>query len=105
MSAYYFEVADIDFLQVQFQGYEKEARRCLEADLVLPAYECTLRCSHLFNLLDSRGAISVTERVALIKRVRTLAIACAKSWVEKRADLGHPLLSGSDTPAESDDDE
>ena len=70
-----------------------ESRRCLEADLVLPAYECTLRCSHLFNLLDSRGAISVTERVALIRRVRSLAIECAKAWVEKRAELGHPLLT------------
>ncbi|HSM51003.1 MAG TPA: glycine--tRNA ligase subunit alpha, partial [Thermoanaerobaculia bacterium] len=59
-SRYAFEVADIAFLQQQFDGYEREARRCLEAALVLPAYECALKCSHLFNLLDARGAVSVT---------------------------------------------
>jgi glycyl-tRNA synthetase alpha chain len=104
MSAYYFEIADIEFLQLQFDGNEREASRCLEAELVLPAYECTLKCSHLFNVLDSRGAISVTERVALIKRVRNLAIACAKAWVEKRSALGHPLLQGAESEKGRDDD-
>ena len=93
MSAYYFDIADVAFLQQQFEGMEREAERCLEAGLVLPAYECTLRCSHLFNVQDARGSVSVTERVALIKRVRDLAIACAHAWVEKRAALGHPLLA------------
>jgi len=96
MSKYYFELADVDFLEKQFAGYEHEARRCLEAELVIPAYECTLRCSHCFNVLDARGAVSVTERVALIKRVRDLANACARVWVDSRERLGWPLLPESE---------
>jgi glycyl-tRNA synthetase alpha chain len=92
LSRYYFEVADVPFLQQQFEGMEREARRCLEAGLVLPAYEHTLKCSHLFNVLDARGAVSVTERVGLMKRVRDLAVACAKAYVETRERLGFPLL-------------
>ena len=95
MSKYYFELADVAFLTAQFDGYEKEARRCLEAEVVLPAYECALKCSHAFNVLDARGAVSVTERVALIKRVRNLAVACAKAYVESRERLGFPLLAGA----------
>jgi glycyl-tRNA synthetase alpha chain len=93
-SRYYFELADVSFLREQFDGYEKESGRCLEAGLVLPAYECALKCSHAFNVLDARGAVSVTERVALIKRVRDLAVACAKAYVESREQLGFPLLTG-----------
>jgi glycyl-tRNA synthetase alpha chain len=93
MSAYYFELADVAFLQAQFEGNEREARTCLEAGYVLPAYECTLKCSHLFNVLDSRGAVSATERVALIRRVRRLAVAAARSWLEKRQAMGFPLLA------------
>ena len=93
-SRYYFEVADVAFLQRQFDGYEAEAGRCLAADLVLPAYECALKCSHLFNILDARGAISVTERVALIKRVRDLSVACAERYLASRERLGFPLLGG-----------
>jgi glycyl-tRNA synthetase alpha chain len=96
MSKYYFEVADVAFLQAQFDGQENEARRCLEAGLVLPAYECALKCSHAFNVMDARGAVSVTERVGLMKRVRDLAIACAKAYVLSREKLGFPLLSGAD---------
>ena len=92
LSRYYFEVADVGFLQAQFEGLEREARRCLEAGLVLPAYEHALKCSHSFNVLDARGAVSVTERVALMKRVRDLAVACAKAYVESRERLGFPLL-------------
>jgi glycyl-tRNA synthetase alpha chain len=92
MSRYYFELADVDFLQMQFDGNEKEARRCLEAEAVLPAYECALKCSHLFNVLDARGAVSVTERVALIKRVRDLAVACAEAYLASRERQGFPLL-------------
>ena len=80
-SHYYFEIADVEFLQAQFDGYERESSRCLEHGHVLPAYECALRCSHLFNLLDARGAVSATERVAVIKRVRNLAVACATAYV------------------------
>ena len=57
-----------------------------------PAYECALKCSHSFNVLDARGAVSVTERVGLMKRVRDLAIGCAKAYVESRERLGFPLL-------------
>ena len=76
-------------------GNEGEAKRCLEAELVLPAYECALKCSHLFNVLDARGAISVTDRVGLIKRVRRLAVSCAKVYSARREELGYPLLASS----------
>ncbi|HSF40592.1 MAG TPA: glycine--tRNA ligase subunit alpha, partial [Thermoanaerobaculia bacterium] len=89
------EIADVSFLQAQFDGQEKEARRCLEAGLVLPAYECALKCSHAFNVMDARGAVSVTERVGLMKRVRDLAIGCAKAYVLSRERMGFPLLQGS----------
>jgi glycyl-tRNA synthetase alpha chain len=98
-SRYYFELADVAFLQLQLEGNEREARRCLEAGVVLPAYECTLKCSHLFNVLDARGAVSVTERVGMIKRVRDLAVACAGAYVESRERMGHPLLAGARRPA------
>ncbi|HEV2856693.1 MAG TPA: glycine--tRNA ligase subunit alpha [Thermoanaerobaculia bacterium] len=94
LSKYYFELADVAFLQSQFDGWESEARRCMEAHLVLPAYECALKCSHTFNILDARGAVSVTERVGLMKRVRDLAVACAKAYVESREKQGFPLLQG-----------
>jgi glycyl-tRNA synthetase alpha chain len=94
LSRYYFEVADVAFLQSQFDGYEREAGRCLEAGLVLPAYECALKCSHSFNVLDARGAVSVTERVGLMKRVRDLAVGCARAYVESREKQGFPLLAG-----------
>jgi len=92
-SRYNFEVADVAFLRAQLDGYEREAKRCLEAGIVLPAYECGLKCSHLFNLLDARGAVSVTERVGLMKRVRDLAIGCAQAYLESRERLGFPLLA------------
>jgi len=91
-SKYYFEVADIDLHWRLLDSYEAEARRCLEQNLVLPAYEWTLKCSHMFNTLDARGAISVTERVAVIKRVRDLAVRCASGFLETRRQLGFPLL-------------
>jgi glycyl-tRNA synthetase alpha chain len=96
-SHYYFELADISFLEQQFSGLEREAQRCLEAGLVLPAYECALRCSHAFNVLDARGAVSATERVALIKRVRDLAVACAEAYVAGREAQGYPLLATAST--------
>jgi glycyl-tRNA synthetase alpha chain len=99
LSRYYFELADVGFLQSQFNGLEKEAQRCLEAGLVLPAYENALKCSHAFNVLDARGAVSVTERVGLMKRVRDLAVACAKAYVESRERQGFPMLHGPDREA------
>jgi glycyl-tRNA synthetase alpha chain len=101
LSRYYFEVADVAFAQQQFDGMERESLRCLDAGLVLPAYECALKCSHLFNVLDARGAVSVTERVGLMKRVRDLAVACAKAYVESRERLGFPLLRTTTKTAET----
>jgi glycyl-tRNA synthetase alpha chain len=92
-SRYYFEVADIDLHWRLLEAYEGEARRCLEQKLVLPAYEWTLKCSHVFNTLDARGAISVTERVGVIKRVRDLAVTCAGQYLDARRELGFPLLA------------
>jgi len=91
-SKYYFEVADIPLHWKLFDAYESEAKRCLEGELVLPAYDFTLKCSHIFNTLDARGAVSVTERVAVIKRVRDLAVRCAQQFLESRRALGFPLL-------------
>lgn len=93
MSRYYFELADVAFLQSCFDGYEREAKRCLDAGAVMPAYENALKCSHTFNVLDARGAVSVTERVAIMKRVRDLACACAAGYLESREKLGYPLLA------------
>ena len=80
-SAYNFEVADTDALFTQFAQHEAECRRCLEAGLVLPAYDQVLKCSHSFNLLDARGVISVTERGAYIWRVRALAAQVAEAYL------------------------
>jgi glycyl-tRNA synthetase alpha chain len=99
-SRYSFEVADVGLYQRLLDGMEAEARRCLAADLVLPAYECALKCSHAFNILDARGAVSATERVALMKRVRDLAVACAKAYVASRERLGFPLLRERGEPGE-----
>ena len=81
-SKYNFEVADTRLLFKLFDLYEQECNRCLERDCVLPAYDYCLKCSHTFNLLDSRGAISVTERVGIIARVRSLAVTIAAHYVE-----------------------
>ena len=98
-SVYGFEVADINMLRSQFENWENEARRCLEHEppLVVPAVEATLKTSHLFNLLDARGAVSVTERVGLIARVRRNAVTAAKAWLEQRRRLGFPLCGGPDS--------
>jgi len=85
-SKYNFEVADTGMLSELFDLYEKESLRCLEADCVLPAYDYCLKCSHTFNLLDSRGAISVTQRVGIIGRVRSLALKIAKQYVQKQEE-------------------
>jgi glycyl-tRNA synthetase alpha chain len=95
-SRYYFELADVEFLQQRFDGHEREAGRCLEAGLVLTAYESALKCSHLFNVLDARGAVSVTERVGLIGRVRRLAVRCAEGYLASRESLGFPLLASAE---------
>jgi len=94
-SRYNFEEADVDMLWKLFELYEKEAYRVAERGLPLPAYDCCLRCSHTFNLLDARGAISVTQRVQLIGRVRKLACTIARLYVQKREELGFPFLAAS----------
>lgn len=85
-SQYNFEIADTQMLFDLFALYEKESNRCLEHSCLLPAYDYCLKCSHTFNLLDSRGAISVTERVGLIARVRTLAVKIAQRHVENHEE-------------------
>lgn len=91
-SKYSFEVADADMLFKLFSMFEKEAGRALEAKLVLPSYDYVLKCSHVFNLLDAQGAISVTERTGYIGRVRQLARKCAQEYYTVREQLGFPLL-------------
>jgi glycyl-tRNA synthetase alpha chain len=85
-STYNFEVAPVDILTRRFEEHETECRDLLARDLPLPAYDQVLKCSHTFNLLDARGAISVTERAAYIARVRNLARKVAEQYVEKLAD-------------------
>ena len=82
-STYNFEVSNVDYLLGCYNGHEAEARRCLEKKLVIPAYDLTLKCSHTFNMLDARGAISVSERQNYIGKIRTLAAEVAKQYVEK----------------------
>jgi len=91
-SSYNFEVADTEMLGELFGRYERETDACLQAHLPLPAYDYVLKCSHTFNLLDARGALSVTERNAMIKRVRRLACRVAEAYVTDREQLGFPLL-------------
>ncbi len=93
-SHYNFEVADTAALSAWFDMYENEAKRTVEQGLVVPAYDYVLKCSHAFNLLEARGAISVTERTSYIGRVRTLARLCAAAYIEQREKLGFPLLKG-----------
>lgn len=91
-STYSFEEADTDMLFTLFGMYEKEAKRLLEKGLVLPGYDQVLKCSHTFNLLDARGAISVAERTVYIGRVRNLARLAAQNYLAQRQELGFPLL-------------
>jgi glycyl-tRNA synthetase alpha chain len=91
-STYNFEKADVKMLLSLFDMYEGECERIVGDGLVLPAYEYCLKCSHTFNLLDARGAISVTERTGYIGRVRHLARACGEAYLEQRREMGFPLL-------------
>ncbi len=91
-SKYTFEVSDVDMLFSLFGMYEREAKRAMEHNLVFPAYDYILKCSHAFNLLDARGAISVTERTGYIGRVRNLARNVAAAYLEEREKLGFPLI-------------
>ncbi|RPH49707.1 MAG: glycine--tRNA ligase subunit alpha [Desulfobacteraceae bacterium] len=91
-STYNFEKADIISLLDLFTKYEAESLRIINESLVIPAYEYCLKCSHTFNLLDARGAISVTERTGYIARIRNLARACAEGYLKQREAMGFPLL-------------
>jgi glycyl-tRNA synthetase alpha chain len=92
MSEYALRQSDPKMLFGLFDVYEAECRRLIEARLPLPAYDHCLKCSHTFNLLDARGAISVTERAAYIGRVRALAHQCARGYLASREVLGFPML-------------
>ena len=93
-SRYNFELSDPELLFRHFGEFEAEARRLIDAQCVLPGYEMVMKCSHAFNLLDARGAISVTERAAYIARVRDLARSVAQAYYESRERLGFPMLKG-----------
>jgi glycyl-tRNA synthetase alpha chain len=90
-STYNFELADTDMLFKLFNMYEAESARVMESGMVLPAYDYVLKCSHAFNILDARNAISVTERTGYIARVRALAGACCKAYLAQREHMGFPL--------------
>jgi glycyl-tRNA synthetase alpha chain len=90
-STYNFEHSDVEFLLQAFGAHEKMARHLMEQQLALPAYEQVLKSAHSFNLLDARGAISVTERAAYIGRIRNLARGVAQSYLDSRARLGFPM--------------
>ncbi|HAI85546.1 MAG TPA: glycine--tRNA ligase subunit alpha, partial [Firmicutes bacterium] len=81
-SKYAFEVADTGVLRTSFENYEKEASRCLDEDLVLPGYDYVLKCSHVFNILDARGAFGAAGRAEYMARIRSLARRVARAWVD-----------------------
>ena len=90
-SKYNFEYSNGDLLFNLFDNYQKEVDNCINAELVLPAYDYVLKCSHTFNLLDARGVISKDERINFINRVRTMAASVAQLYVKQRENLGFPL--------------
>ncbi len=101
MSEYNFDHADVDSLFANFDNYERESARMIEAGLPLPAYELVLKASHTFNLLDARKAISVTERQRFILRVRTLARSVAQAYYDRRESLGFPMVASVNKEAQS----
>ena len=92
-SKYSFEISNQEMLLENFDKFEKEAKRCIEESLVHPAYDYILKCSHTFNLLDARGAVSVKERAGYLARIRNMARSVAKIFVAEREKLGFPLLN------------
>ena len=98
-SRYNFELADVAWLLRQFDDFEREAVRLMDAGLALPGFEMVMKCSHTFNVLDARGAISVTERAAYIARVRTLSRKVARAYYDAREALGFPLLKQENSHA------
>src|SRR3569623_1696136 len=98
-STYNFEQSNAPRLTELFAFYEAEAKRLLDARLPLPGYEMILKAAHTFNLLDARGAISVTERAAYIGRIRALSRQVAQAYVDSREALGFPMLPANLRPA------
>ena len=98
-SKYYFEVADVEKLRQQYNLFEDEANAALANNLVLPAHDYILKCSHTFNILDTRGAVGVTERQALFSRMRDLARRVAEAYVAQRESLGFPMKKETDQTA------
>ncbi|MFD2369701.1 glycine--tRNA ligase subunit alpha [Brevibacillus sp. GCM10020057] len=96
-SKYTFELSDVDMLFNLYNTYEAEAKRLMKENLVYPAYDYVLKCSHTFNLLDARGVISVTERAGYIARVRNLSREVAQTYYKERERLGFPLLQKGTT--------
>ena len=91
-STYNFEKSDVEFLLAAFAAHERQAQALMADRLALPAYEQALKAAHSFNVLDARGAISVTERAAYIGRIRTLSRMVAQGYYESREALGFPML-------------
>ncbi|GAB5054227.1 glycine--tRNA ligase subunit alpha [Pediococcus parvulus] len=100
-SKYSFEESNQDMLLQLFDDYEREAKAQIKNGLVHPAYDYILKCSHTFNLLDARGAVSVTERAGYLSRIRNMAKSVAKAFVQERESLGFPLLKDSDRKEEA----
>jgi glycyl-tRNA synthetase alpha chain len=94
-SLYCFEVADVAMLLKMFDMCEQESLSMSEKEIVLPAYDYCLKCSHIFNILEARGAFSVTERTSFIGRIRELANLVARNYLKQREELGYPLMRES----------
>ena len=99
--AYYFDIADVERLKQMYDLYEQEADACLAKNLVLPAHDYMLKCSHTFNVLDSRGAIGLTERQAFFGRMRELSRRIADAYLEQRQHLEYPFLKETGAQASS----
>lgn len=93
-SRFNFEESNPEMLLRHFTDYEKEALALVDKGLLWPAYDYTMKSSHTFNLLDARGAISITERTGYIARVRNIASSVARLFAEQRKEMGYPLLKG-----------
>ncbi len=98
-SKYNFEASNPELLFTLFQLYEQEAKELMDKELVLPAFDHVLKCSHTFNLLDARGVISVTERTRYIGRIRNMARQVAQLYLKQREELGFPLLQAEPVKA------
>ncbi len=95
---YYFNVADVESLKQIYESYEREAARCVTAELAAPAHDYNLKCSHLFNVLDTRGAIGVTERANYFRRMRNMARKISELYLAQRERLEYPMLESKEPP-------